>query len=83
MSNWQDDKPQLLNDQIKITLKGAEMLIKADASGSIFPNEIHLLSGIRNGKTWLISHFEKQNYVNPPLERCVAYLVKNGYAELV
>lgn len=61
MSNWTGDKAQPKNNQIRITEKGLAMLKEADTSDLIFPNEIHLLSGIRDGKAWLISHFEQFN----------------------
>lgn len=65
---------------LQITKKGFRMLEKADQAGSIFPNEIHLLSGLRDGEKHPTIKFEEFKYINPPLNRCIAYLTKNGYA---
>lgn len=64
---------------IQITAKGKQYLNDMDNADGIFPNEIHLLSGLRDGKRHLVIDFEKYNYIDPSLEKCLNYLYMHEY----
>jgi hypothetical protein len=64
---------------LKITQSGLKVLVRADKIGGIFPNEIHLLSALRDCKKHLREELSKYEYVNPSLERCIAYHLKKGF----
>jgi hypothetical protein len=61
---------------LKITHKGLKILMKADKVGGTIPDEIKLLSALRNGKKHPLSEFGKDFFSEKTLEKCSAYLKK-------
>ncbi len=62
---------------IRITQKGIDTLKIWDKKDTIFPNPIHLLSGLRDGKTHSSYYFETFKYADPTVSDCISILKKD------
>ena len=68
-----------MNGKIKITNRGIQLLNQYNAGGGAYPNEIGIVAVLNDREEHNINEFKQYKFSNPPLERCVNYLLKNGY----
>lgn len=65
---------------LKITQRGLKVLMRADmVHKGIPPDEIKLLSALRNGKKHPLSEFGREFFNETTLEKCVKYLKKEMF----